>query len=114
MVLNINDNDYELNFGIRFLNQLNKLYEDKTSPVKIERGLVTLVANLSMMSPVALLDGIMASTYKQKPILTEDKVEEWLEEQDINEMCESFLEQLKTSPMTKGMMAKLVDEDSLY
>lgn len=110
MEIVINDKTYELNFGLKFLNILNNLYQNDKTPVKIDQGLLTVVTNLSLGSPNAILAIVMASTWQARPKLTEHDVEKWLEEQDIEELCDSFLEQFEKSSLTKATMKKIKEE----
>ena len=60
-------------------------------------------------NPVILEDIILAATHTAKTIPSVADIEKWLEEQeDLDKVFDDFLSALKTAPLTKSKVAKVL------
>lgn len=112
MKIEVKDKVIELKFGLKFLRDLNQHYIKKglIEENGITSGLQLLYANLIIYDPFSLVTAIKCANYGPGEIkLKESEIEEYIESQDVERLCEDFLEQLNTQPVTKGQ-ARLIKE----
>ena len=107
MNLVINGKDYELYFGLDFINHLDKKYFVEQNGFKLGQGLTYTVAQIELGNPNILVDLIIASTVTgNKPKLEETK--KYVEtEADIEVLMNDFLQSLEKAPVTRFNMKKL-------
>ena len=106
MNLTINGKEYELKFGLDFINHLDKKYFIEQNGLKIGQGLISVIAQIEIGNPAILLDLITAATLKGKPKVEE--IKKFIEnEADIEGLMVSFLSELEKSPMTRFTLKKL-------
>ena len=107
MNLTINGKDYELYFGLDFINYLDKQHYIEQEGFKIGHGLTTIVTQIEMGNPVVLVDLILAATItgnRPKP----DEVKKFIEtEADIEVLMNDFLSALETTPIIRFNMKKM-------
>lgn len=112
--IEINGKEFELNFGIGFVNQLDEMYKSSGNGIELGTGLQYAVIYLKDYNPAQLANMLVAATRfakGQKP--TTEAIENWLVEKGENDELEAvfdaFLEKLKTSGLTKLKVAKVLD-----
>lgn len=110
MTIEINEKEYELIFGLKFIRLMDEQYARSTDAISIGRGISTVYTRLQMSDPVVCFDIVRFATVTQKPKIKDEDLESWLEEQDIDELCENFTKALAEAPLTKGQMKKLQSE----
>ncbi|MCL1990914.1 MAG: tail assembly chaperone [Defluviitaleaceae bacterium] len=107
MNLTINNKDYDLYFGLDFINYLDKKYYVEQNGFKLGQGLTYVVAQIELGNPLILVDLIMAGTLTGTKV-KEEEVKKYLEtEADIEALMTDFLSQLEKSPITRFNMKKL-------
>ena len=107
MNLVINGKDYELYFGLDFINYLDKEHYIEQDGFKIGHGLTTIVTQIEMGNPVVLVDLILAATITgARPKLVD--VKKFIEtEADIEVLMNDFLHVLKKTPITRFNLKKM-------
>jgi len=107
MNLTINNKDYDLYFGLDFINFLDKKYYIEQNGFKLGQGLTYTIAQIELGNPSILLDLIIAATLTGSKPKPED-VKKYIEtEADIEVLMNDFLSSLEKSPTTRFTMKKL-------
>ena len=107
MNLTINNKDYELKFGIDFINYLDKKYYIEENGFKLGQGLTYTVIQIELANPLILLDLIAAGTVTGSKPKVED-IKNFIEnEADIEALMKDFLLALEETPITRYTMKKL-------
>lgn len=107
--IEINGKKYDLHFGIDFIREMDKRYEVSGNGVSFGMGINSAVVYLKDNNPVILEDIILAATHTAKTIPSVADIEKWLEEQeDLDKVFDDFLSALKTAPLTKSKVAKVL------
>ena len=107
MNLVINGKDYELYFGLDFINYLDKKYFVEQNGFKLGQGLTYTVAQIELGNPSILVDLIVAGTITGNKVKPED-AKLFIETQaDIEALMNDFLLSLEKSPVTRFNMKKL-------
>lgn len=107
MELKIGEKTYTMYFGLDFIAELDKRSKLRISQLEelnVGTGIAYAVTHLELYSPLVLLDIIAAATVTEKSKPSKVAIIEFVESSDIEELCDSFLEQLQTSPMTSPML----------
>lgn len=79
MFLKINDKKVELNFGIRFVRELDKVSGVDTGSFNMGMALTKVIPALQTYDPVALSNVIYAASYKATPRPGMNEVDEYLD-----------------------------------
>lgn len=109
--IEINGKKHDLHFGIDFIREMDKRYEVNGNGVSFGMGINSAVVYLKDNNPVILEDIILAATHTAKTIPSVADIEKWLEEQeDLDKVFDDFLSALKTAPLTKSKVAKVLKE----
>lgn len=95
MELTINGKEYELNFGLGFIREMDKLHEQQMQGISFGIGLEMMTAQLEMGRPTILLDIIKAGTAHLKRKPTAKEVEQYLEEKALDGELENLFKELK-------------------
>jgi|SRR5690625_4698351 len=97
MVVEIAGKKYELNFGLGFIAELDKMYTIEESGLKFGVGIDMLIAYLKMRNPVVLKNVIKAGTAHliQKP--SNKDIESYLEELASNDKLEEFFKEIESN-----------------
>ena len=107
MNLTINGKEYELHFGLDFINYLDKKYFIEEQGFKLGHGLLTVVTQIEMGNPLVLVDLILAATITGNKPKLED-VKKFIEnEGDVEVLMNDFLSALETTPIIRFKMKKL-------
>lgn len=107
--IEINGKKYDLHFGIDFIREMDKRYEVNGNGVSFGMGINSAVVYLKDNNPVILEDIILAATHTAKTIPSVADIEKWLEEQeDLEKVFDDFLSALKTAPLTKSKVVKVL------
>lgn len=107
--IEINGKKHDLHFGIDFIREMDKRYEVNGNGVSFGMGINSAVVYLKDNNPVILEDIILAATHTAKIIPSVADIEKWLEEQeDLDKVFDDFLFALKTAPLTKSKVAKVL------
>ena len=107
MNLTINGKDYDLYFGLDFINHLDKKYFIEQNGFKLGQGLTYTVAQIELGNPSILVDLIVAATITgSKPKI--DEVKKFVEAQeDLEVLMEDFLSLLEKTPIIRFNLKKL-------
>lgn len=107
--IEISGKKYDLHFGIDFIREMDKRYEVNGNGVSFGMGINSAVVYLKDNNPVILEDIILAATHTAKTIPSVADIEKWLEEQeDLDKVFDDFLSALKTAPLTKSKVTKVL------
>lgn len=105
MNITINEKDYELKFGLKFINQLDKIYTQELSGIKFGMGVEMMNTYLNMKHPQALANIIKAGTSHLSSKPSNKEIEDYLEEQAVNDKLEDlftdFLDAVNQAPFLK-------------
>lgn len=112
--LTINGEVYGFKFGIKFLEEVNKLVtkkEEGYNGLQEELGLDYTVGSLMDSNPIMLLKVLDIANKTEKPRITRAKLEEYLEDEctDIDQLFEDVLEGLKSAGVTKNPVKKILE-----
>lgn len=107
MIIDVNGKDLELKFNLKFMKKLNENYKKESERAGINIGINLLYAALRVYDPMAVVDTVRYA--KVNNDVTNKEIEEWLDEADIEKLCDDFLKALETAPTTKGAV-KIVKE----
>lgn len=112
MELVINDKTYTLNFGMRFLRDINKKVETPIefgSSIKQQIGLKYYVSLLLDGDITALSTVIITANAGQKPNLTQSVLDVYFDDEatDIDEIFDSVMEGLEKANATKKIVLQL-------
>lgn len=113
MVIKLNNKDVELFFGIAFIAELDRKFKATSSGMQFGFGVNTALVYLEQRNPVILVDLIQAATITERAKPKEEHIVEYVESQDIEELCSDFLKELRTASTTKAMVQKLEKEAKL-
>lgn len=108
MIIDVNGKDLELKFNLKFMKKLNENYKKESERAGINIGINLLYAALRVYDPMAVEDTIRYAKVKDSGV-TNEEIEEWLDEADIEELCDDFLKELETAPTTKGAVKIVKD-----
>lgn len=107
--IEINGKKHDLHFGIDFIREMDKRYEVNGNGVSFGMGINSAIVYLKDNNPVILEDIILAATHTAKTIPSVADIEKWLEEQeDLEKVFDDFLSALKTAPLTKSKVVKVL------
>lgn len=112
MELVINEKTYTLNFGMRFLRDINKKVEapiEFGSAIKQQIGLKYFVSLLLDGDITALATVMITANAGQKPNLTQAIVDNYFDDEntDIDALFDSVMEGLETANATKKVVIQL-------
>lgn len=106
--LNINGNDVELVFGVRFVHELNKAFGIERDGFNIGMGFTLILPPLLQYDPDALAKVIYCASYKSSSRPTMDQIYDSLDElDDLEQTFEEVMDRLKASSATKHTLATL-------
>lgn len=110
--IEINGTNYDLNFGIGFIREMDKRYEVNGNGVSFGMGIQAAVVYLQDYNPVILADIIQSATITSRVRPTIGQIEQWIEQQgdDLEKAFDDFLSTLKTAPMTKLKVKKTLED----
>ncbi|HJA23529.1 MAG TPA: tail assembly chaperone [Candidatus Limosilactobacillus intestinavium] len=82
MELQINDKTYELNFGVRFVRELDKVAGMTVNGQPFGFGLTKSLPALQAYDPAVLSDVIYCATYGSRPRLTQHAIDDYIDQCD--------------------------------
>lgn len=111
MNITINDKEYELNFGIGFLRELDNLAGIKSQGVSMGMGLTMTIPALEGYDPLALINVIYAGTHATSPRPSMEDVENYLNsfktDKEIEKTYSDVMKELKKSPLVRFTINRL-------
>ncbi|MED4083869.1 tail assembly chaperone [Halalkalibacterium halodurans] len=115
MEFKIGNKNYQLQFGVKFLREMDKAYQSNTEGIRFGLGMEQALIMLATENPLVIVDIIKAATAheKSKPSTSEieQAVEEYAVEHDgLNDLFEKIRDELGNSPWTKAKVAKMKKE----
>ena len=110
MVIEINGKEYELKFGMKFLSELNKATDKNQAGMDIRIGVENATLALVSGDMLILPDLIKAGTATESNKPTNTQIEKYLDEADLDELAENFLEELKTQSATRKKVQAFLKE----
>lgn len=111
MIIEIKNKEIELNFGMRFLYELNKKYPRVENGVQLGFGLQTVYLKLEVGDMTALMDIIQASLKTSKYKVSQEDIESFIDNlPDIDTFVDNIMEELKESNATKKSLKEMMKE----
>lgn len=114
MNLNIGNKEYELKFGLKFINTMDKLYTQEMSGIKFGMGVEMMTTYLEMNNPTVLANIVKAGTSHLNSKPSNNEIEEFIEEKANNDELDKFFKEVKEateqSPFLKYQMEKMKSE----
>lgn len=117
----INETEYQLEFGLGFIRELDKAYTIKGQGMEFGMGVETAVSYLAMENPTVLYEIIKAGTahLKSKPsnVDIENELAKLAEEGKLEKTFVDFQEAMEEAPFLKSKIkrfkekAKVVQEE---
>ena len=108
MNLEINGTDYEMKFGIGFLGEINKGRDNKSSGVDLRIGVENAVTSLYTGDYMILPELIKAGTITESKKPKDKEIENFLQEVNLEELGDDFLEELRTQSATKKKATRVL------
>lgn len=111
MQININGKEIELNFGIRFVRELDEKYNIVVSGKKFGVGIEETIPRILMGNVLALEDVLYAATWTAKKRPTLSEMDDFMDSvEDIDALFEEVVEELKKQNATKKRALSAVAE----
>lgn len=105
MNLVIGGKEYQLEFGLRFIRELDIAYTQKSNGVEFGFGVESAVTYLAMENPTVIYEIIKAGTAHLKSKPSNDDIEAFLvehaENDTLEKLFEDVMEALEKSPFLK-------------
>ena len=105
MKIKIKGTEYELNFGIRFVRELDKVASVSNNGVSLGMALMRTLPALQTYEPVSLCNVIYASAYDNKPRPSMKDVETFIDKEvsfkDLEKYFDDILKEINESTATK-------------
>lgn len=109
MQVTINDKDYDLNFGIGFLRELDKKYFIERNGAKFGDSMALKIPMLLAKDTVTLADILYTATHALKSRPSQKSIDAFIDSvEDIEVLFDEVIEELKKSNATKSQVAKLL------
>ena len=110
MLLNIRDKEYELNFGIGFLRELDKKYFVTRNGEKFGASMDLKIPLLLTGDIVTLSDVLYAGTHALKSRPNQSDIDKYIDEvEDVGAFLEEVFDELKKSNATKVQVTRILD-----
>lgn len=108
----INGKEYPIKFGLRFIRELDKIYNIDQKGLRFGVGLTVIAQRLAMLDVTVIPTIIkLALSKEDSKNITMEMLDEWVENQDdLGALCENFIVKLETSKATKPQMDKMKAE----
>lgn len=97
MNITISGKEYELKFGLSFINAMDNLYTQEMSGVQFGMGLEMMNTYLELKRPTALQNVIKAGTSHLKSVPSNEDIETYLEEVFVEGGQEELFEEVKVA-----------------
>lgn len=118
MQLTINNKDYELNFGLKFIRSLDKAYTQQIEGMEFSMGLQQANIYLNMKNPDALFKVIRAALSHLNTVPSNDELEGYLEGVYTDGKDEKLFKDIQAameqSPFLKRQMENLKKEQKKH
>jgi len=110
--ITINGKEYPIKFGLRFIRELDKIYNIDEKGLRFGVGLTVIAQRLAMLDVTVIPTIIkLALSKEDSKNITMEMLDEWVENQDdLGALCENFIIKLETSKATKPQMDKMKAE----
>ena len=109
MQIEINGKEIDLNFGIRFIRELDEKYNLIVAGKKVGVGIEETIPRILMGNVVALEDVIYAATWTAKKRPTLSEMDDFIDGvEDIEALFNEVIEELKKQNATKKRTASAV------
>lgn len=111
MKFKINGQEYQLEFGMKFINELDKRYSVNYEGFKFGMGVNMAFMYLNQYNPTVLQNIISAAVSHEKNKPSEKKIEEAIieyatENDGLGQLFEELIEELGKSPLLKATIKR--------
>ncbi|KXT74891.1 hypothetical protein STRDD10_00604 [Streptococcus sp. DD10] len=108
MELIINEKEYQVKFGVKFVRSLDELYPSVQNGLKFGFGLSTKIPELLSKNVATLADVLYVGTVGQSPRPSLSVIEDFIDNhEDIDSVFDEVLDELAKSNAGKSLMADL-------
>lgn len=108
MKIKINEVEYTLKFGLKFIRELDEKYYFERNGAKFGATLEDRIPLIFAQDPVTLSEFLYSATSTQESRPTRDEVDAYIEEcEDIEKLFDEVLSELKNSNVTKSRMKQM-------
>jgi|SRR5690625_3594527 len=111
MKLEINGKEYELEFGLKFIHEMDNIYTQRLNGVEFGMGLEMMGSYLNMRNPLVLLSVIKAGTAHLKSKPKQNDIEKFLEEKaeknEFGRFFDEVEEVLVSAPFLKDKLKRM-------
>lgn len=108
MQLKINGFDYELNFGVRFVRELDKIAGINKGGISFGLGLTKSLPALKAYDPAVLSDVIYAATITAKKRPTHDQVDDFIDStEDLDKIFKQTYDEMGQANAVKAAVKNL-------
>lgn len=109
MQIKINDREYELNFGIRWVLLMNQKHNITQNGLSQGMGINQAVASLKQYDPVGLSEILLNATWINKNRPTSADIDHYLDtDGDIKKLCDSILKEIEVANATKAQVKNVL------
>lgn len=114
MNLVIGGKEYQLEFGLRFIRELDIVYPQTMNGVTFGLGVDSVISYLNMENPVAIYEVIKAGTAHLKSKPSNDDIEKFIvdyaEKGNLDKLFKDVMGALENSPFLKQKIKKVKEE----
>ena len=113
MILNIGNREYELKFGIKFIEAIDSLYTQEKSGIEFGLGIELVTVYLNAGRPTAILNVIKAGTAHLNSKPSNKDIEDFLEElaskddESYEQLFTDLLESMEQAPFLKRALKQV-------
>lgn len=115
MKLEIAGKEHQLEFGVRFLREMDKTYTEKVDGMEFGLGMEKAGFYLTTENPLVLVDVIKAATAHDKNSPSAKEIEKAIEvhaeEHGLDKLFADIKEELGKSTWTKNKMKKFLEKE---
>lgn len=105
MKLKIGGKEYELAFGMGFINALDNIYTQNLQGMAFGTGVESLITYLNMENPTSLYNGIKAATSHLKSKPSNEDLEAYItelaEKDELGKLYDDFFNALEKAPLVR-------------
>lgn len=114
MKININDKEYQLEFGLKFIRQMDEAYKVEMNGIEFGMGIESAVSYLAMENPTVLYEIIKAGTSHLKSKPSSSDIETFLvehaEKGTLEKLFKDVREAMENAPFLRAKIKSFKEE----